>query len=59
MNPGEASRQYQLALEHRRAVTAAVDGCVSFDEELAGLDAEVDRARGQVIDAIVASSAKL
>ena len=47
MNPGEATRQYQVALEHERRARAQWDGVVSAADELD--DAIRDRQACQAV----------
>lgn len=51
MDVGEATRQYQVALEHRRRCRPLFEGSLSCQDELAGLDADVDDALAQLHEA--------
>jgi hypothetical protein len=52
MTPGEASRQYQLALEAERATINALGDCYSCGEELDQASAEVTAAYIQLRDTL-------
>ncbi len=53
MNPGEATRQFQLALEHRRTSRGRFADVLTMRSEAAALDAEVADAEQAIYDAIV------
>ena len=49
MTVGEASRQYQVALEARRTLRGTVGELSVFEDELAEADSDVEHARQQLI----------
>lgn len=51
MTIGEATRQYQAALEARRALKAQYEGILSFERDFEMADADVDLAHAQLLDA--------
>ena len=48
MNIGEASRQYQIALEHKRTARSLLSGVLSAEDEIAEVTAEEARMWRQV-----------
>lgn len=48
MNVGEATRQYQAALEQRRSMLEHFGGVLCMEDALAEVDAEVQRATDQL-----------
>ncbi len=55
MKVGEASRQYQAALEYERAMRTDVGGLLSFEPELAQVHADTIRAHAQLLDVMYLS----
>lgn len=53
MNVGEASRQYQCALEAERHARSELAGVVSAEDELTAVTDERLAAYGQLVDAFV------
>ena len=56
MTVGEASRQYQVALEARRTLRGQVGELSGFEDELAEADSDVEHARQQLIAAWLEST---
>lgn len=54
MNASEASRQYQLALEHERRARHEFAGVLTAEREIADAELETHLAREQLLDALVA-----
>lgn len=48
MNVAEATRQYQIALEHRRTLRAACEGSVSFEDEITEAELGLAEAYAQL-----------
>lgn len=58
MNPSEASRQFQVAVETERTARTIFGDSISGEDEIAGAVLERVRAREQLIDALVAHESR-